>query len=61
MAVTGIIAILLMAVHLVWAVIVLLRNRDEEKRVFHRFSITVWAIWLIPYVVGAAAAMLGPK
>ena len=41
------------------AVIVLIRNREHEKAVFHRFSIVVWAIWLIPYIAGAAAAMGG--
>ncbi len=30
-----------MAVHLVWAIVVLLRNRDHEKLVFHRFSVGV--------------------
>jgi uncharacterized repeat protein (TIGR03987 family) len=59
MAVSGTIAILLMAVHLIWAVVVLLRNRDDEKLVFHRFSVGVWALWLIPYIAGAAVAMTG--
>lgn len=56
---TGLAAIILMAIHLVWAVIVLVRNRPQEKAVFHRFSIVVWAIWLVPYVAGAAGAMIG--
>lgn len=59
MAITGLAAIILMAIHLVWAVIVLIRNRANEKAVFHRFSIVVWAIWLVPYVLGAAGAMIG--
>lgn len=58
MAITGTLAIGLMAVHLVWAVVVLIRNRAEEKAVFHRFSLAVWAIWLVPYALGAAAAMM---
>ncbi|MDJ0335478.1 HsmA family protein [Salinibacterium sp. G-O1] len=56
MAVTGTVAILLMAVHLVWAVVVLVRNRENERHNFHRFSIVVWAIWLIPYLAGAIGA-----
>ncbi len=56
MAVTGTIAILLMAVHLVWAVVVLVRNRPRERHNFHRFSVVVWAIWLIPYLAGAIGA-----
>ncbi|WP_345802258.1 HsmA family protein [Microbacterium sp. AZCO] len=61
MAWTGTAAILLMAVHLAWAIVVLVRDRDAEKRRFHRFSIVVWAIWLVPYTLGAVAAMAGPK
>ncbi|MFD6175640.1 MULTISPECIES: HsmA family protein [unclassified Isoptericola] len=54
---TGGLAIALMAVHLVWAVVVLVRDREAEKASFHRFSIVVWAIWLVPYVTGAIGAM----
>ena len=54
---TGTAAIALMAVHLVWAIVVLRRNREDEKRAFHRFSILVWMLWLIPYVAGAVSAM----
>jgi uncharacterized repeat protein (TIGR03987 family) len=60
MAVSGTLALLLMAVHLVWAVVVLVRDREQEKITFHRFSLVVWAIWLVPYVAGAFAAMADP-
>ncbi|GAA5037257.1 HsmA family protein [Microbacterium fluvii] len=56
---TGTLAIVLMAVHLVWAVVVLARGSEHAKSVFHRFSIVVWAIWLVPYIAGAAGAMMG--
>lgn len=58
MSVTGLLALILMAIHLVWAVVVLVRNREPEKAVFHRFSLVVWTIWLLPYFTGMAAAML---
>lgn len=58
MAVSGVVALALMAVHLLWAVIVLARDRDDEKRRFHRFSVVVWAIWLVPYVTGALGSSL---
>lgn len=58
MAITGLLALILMALHLAWAVITMLRNRLDEKHTFHRFSITVWTIWLIPYFTGMAAAMI---
>ncbi|HOC12989.1 MAG TPA: HsmA family protein [Propionicimonas sp.] len=57
MAATGLVALLLMALHLGWAVVTMIRDRFDEKRVFHRFSIVVWVIWLIPYFTGMAAAM----
>ena len=47
--VSGVIAIALMLVHAVWATVVL-RRRDEAMILrFHRFSIFVWLVWLIPY------------
>lgn len=58
MAVTGLAALVLMALHLVWGVVTMLRNRPHEKRAFHKFSVVVWALWLIPYFTGMAAAML---
>ncbi len=58
MSVTGTIAILLMAVHLAWAIVVLVRNVESEKHRFHRFSVVVWAIWLVPYLTGAIGAGL---
>lgn len=53
MAFTGAAALALMAVHLVWAVVVLIRNREAERLAFHRFSLGVWGLWLLPYVTGA--------
>jgi uncharacterized repeat protein (TIGR03987 family) len=49
---TGVTALVLMAVHAIWAVVVL-RGRDERAlTAFHRFSVVVWAIWLVPFVSG---------
>ncbi|QCQ16603.1 HsmA family protein [Microbacterium sp. RG1] len=58
MAWTGTAAILLMALHLLWAIVVLIRDRERELIAFHRFSLLVWAIWLVPYLAGAASAMV---
>lgn len=57
MAATGLLALALMALHLGWAVVTMIRNRDNERHVFHRFSVVVWTIWLVPYFTGMAAAM----
>lgn len=58
MASTGALALGLMALHLTWALVVLLRNRAGEKGAFHRLSVGVWALWLVPYVTGMAASMV---
>lgn len=47
--ITGVIAIVLMIVHAAWAVVVLIRKNEEAITTFHRFSIAVWVVWLIPY------------
>ena len=48
--VTGVIAILLMLIHAVWATVVLIRKDEKAIRNFHKFSLVVWLIWLIPYL-----------
>ncbi len=51
--ITGILAIFLMFFHAIWATIVLLRKNNASLKNFHKFSIFVWFIWLIPYLTGA--------
>jgi len=47
---TGVLAIVLMFIHAVWATIVLVRKDERWINSFHRFSVAVWVIWLIPYL-----------
>ena len=49
---TGNAAIVLMLFHAGWASIVLLKKNELTILKFHRFSILVWIIWLIPIVSG---------
>ena len=56
--VTGTIAILLMLFHAVWATWVIYKNDEEKQLVFHKFSIVVWFLWLIPYIIGAMIGMM---
>lgn len=49
---TGLLAILLMLFHASWATLVLYRKNEKMILNFHRFSIVVWIIWLIPMVSG---------
>lgn len=50
--ITGLVAILLMLFHAIWATIVLMKKDEEQIIRFHKFSMIVWIIWLIPMVTG---------
>lgn len=50
--VTGGLAIALMLFHATWASCVLLRGNSKQHHNFHRLSICVWLIWLVPYCTG---------
>jgi uncharacterized repeat protein (TIGR03987 family) len=54
---TGLAAIILMLAHAAWAAVVLWTKRDELRASFHRLSLFVWVIWLIPFASGAWMAM----
>ena len=47
--VTGMLAILLMLIHAVWATVVLLKKDEKWLLNFHKFSLAVWLIWLVAY------------
>lgn len=51
--ITGLLAIILMLFHAIWATVVLLKKNTNAKTNFHKFSIVVWLIWLIPFISGA--------
>ena len=46
---TGLLAIVLMFIHALWATIVLIRKDEHWIKNFHKFSVVVWLIWLVPY------------
>jgi uncharacterized repeat protein (TIGR03987 family) len=58
-AVTGVLAIVLMLFHAVWATITLATHNEKRLKSFHKFSLVVWAIWLIPYCIGFLANIPG--
>ena len=47
-----------MLVHAIWATVVLVKKDKNMIAKFHKFSIIVWVIWLIPFFTGAAMHML---
>lgn len=55
--ITGLLAIVLMLFHALWATVVLVRNNEKTKANFHKLSIVVWLIWLIPFISGAIFGM----
>ena len=57
--ITGVIAIVLMFIHAAWALIVLLKKDEEAMKNFHKFSLFVWLVWLIPYFSPMFFAMAG--
>ena len=50
---TGQIALWLMLAHATWATVVISRDNTDLRKNFHRYSIFVWLVWLIPYIGGA--------
>ncbi len=49
---TGLMAIVLMFIHTVWATVVLRRGDERAIVNFHKFSVIVWLIWMIPFLSG---------
>ena len=56
---TGLLAIILMFIHAVWATIVLIRKDEKLITSFHKFSVAVWVIWLVPYLSPMIFGMTG--
>lgn len=56
--ISGLVAIILMFIHAAWAAAVLLRKDDNAIRSFHKFSVFVWCVWLVPYLSPMFIGML---
>lgn len=54
---TGQIALCLMLFHAVWATWVLMKGSEKSKIGFHKYSLVVWVVWLIPYFGGMYLGM----
>jgi uncharacterized repeat protein (TIGR03987 family) len=55
--ITGAVAIALMLFHAVWATWTLKKGNADQKAAFHKFSLLVWLVWLVPYVLGVFLGM----
>lgn len=54
---TGQIAIWLMFAHAVWASWVIIKGSENLKVGFHKYSLFVWMVWLVPYFGGMIVGM----
>ena len=55
---TGQIALWLMLIHAIWATYVARKGTDSSRKSFHKYSLTVWLIWLVPYFGGMYMGMV---
>lgn len=56
--VTGALGILFMLGHTLWATLALVLKQEKVLVSFHRFSLAVWALWLVAFASGMIGAML---
>lgn len=54
---TGQLALWLMLAHAIWASLVIIKKNENARNNFHKFSLIVWLIWLIPYFGGMIMGM----
>jgi len=54
---TGQIALWGMLVHAIWATAVARRGSEKARTGFHRYSLIVWLVWLVPYFGGMFMGM----
>jgi len=55
---TGQVALWLMLAHALWATYVVRKGTAQTREGFHRYSMFVWLIWLIPYFGGMFMGMM---
>lgn len=51
------IALWLMLAYATWATIVVRKDKTDLRKSFHRYSILVWLVWLVPYIGGVILGM----
>jgi uncharacterized repeat protein (TIGR03987 family) len=54
---TGQIALWLMLAHAIWATYAVRQGSEKARIGFHRYSLIVWLIWLVPYFGGMFMGM----
>jgi uncharacterized repeat protein (TIGR03987 family) len=54
---SGPVALFLMLFHAIWATFVMIKKNEALIKSFHKFSLFVWLVWLIPYITGIVLHM----
>ncbi len=54
---TGQMALWLMFGHALWATFAVRKGSEKTRTGFHRYSLFVWLVWLVPYFGGMVLAM----
>ena len=54
---TGQLALWLMFAHAIWATRVVRKDQQKLRLKFHRYSLFVWLVWLVPYFGGMLMGM----
>ena len=54
---SGQLALWLMFAHAIWGTWVIRKEKEHLRKIFHRYSLLVWLIWLIPYIGGMYLGM----
>lgn len=55
--ITGGAALVLMGFHLIWAIAVYKKGSEKAKKQFHKFSLGVWSLWVISFILGMFVGM----
>jgi len=55
----GVVAIALMLLHASWAAFALWRKQESLLANFHKFSISVWGLWMLSLVTGFGISLRG--
>ena len=50
--ITGLGALILMLIHVIWATAVHVKGNETQKNSFHKYSLWVWLLWLVPFTSG---------
>jgi uncharacterized repeat protein (TIGR03987 family) len=49
---TGLVSVLIMALHFAWALDATLRTHGRCAELFNRFSLAAWGVWLVSFISG---------